>query len=109
MSDKTCVEVNPGVCRLNTKIQAVYGDDGVVRFEIESECLHVAKIVDVLNDEEMGAFDVMKMPFGENPIYVACGKVLGHAACIVPCALMKAAEVATGMGLKRASEIKFED
>ena len=109
MSDKTCVEVNPGVCRLSTKIQAVYSDDGLVRFEIESECPHVSKIADVLSDEEIDMMGVMKMPFGENPIYMACGKVLGHSACIVPCALMKAAEVATGMGLKRASEIKFED
>ncbi|WP_400207709.1 DUF6951 family protein [Candidatus Methanomassiliicoccus intestinalis] len=107
MSDKTCVAVDPGVCRLNTKIEASY-EDGVVKFEIESECPHVAKIVEMLNESELDAFEVMKMPYGENPIYVACGKALAHSACIVPCAMMKAAEVATGMGLKRTSEIKFE-
>lgn len=38
---------------------------------------HVAKIVEMLNESELDAFEVMKMPYGENPIYVACGKALG--------------------------------
>ena len=53
-------------------------------------------------------FDIVKMPFRENPIYELGGKFLKHSACPLPMAMIKAGEVVTGMGLKRSVTVTFE-
>jgi len=100
--------VDAGVCRFHTTVRAFSDDEGNILYEIESECPHASKIQDNI-PREMTPFDVMKMPFSENPIYECCGKVLPHSACPVPSALIKAAEVAAGFGLKRRVCMTFED
>ncbi len=55
----------------------------------------------------LSPFDALKMPFSENPIYTICGKAIAHSACPVPSALVKCAEVASGLGLKRNVHFEF--
>ncbi|MDW5562556.1 MAG: hypothetical protein SA339_04950 [Methanomassiliicoccus sp.] len=103
---KVCLTVDPGVCRFKTKITAKYVD-GNVRFDIQTDCPHVKKVTDQLA-EDMSPFDALKMPFSANPIYEACGKVLAHSACPVPSAIIKSAEAASGLGLKRTVKFEFD-
>ncbi len=44
----------------------------------------------------------------ETDIYKWASETLPHAACPVPCAMIKAVEVASDMGVKRDVEIKIE-
>jgi hypothetical protein len=44
----------------------------------------------------------------ETVIYKWASERLPHAACPVPCALVKAVEVAGDLGLKRAVKIEIE-
>lgn len=101
-----CLTVDPGVCRFRTRIKARL-NDGVITFSIDSDCPHVNKLPGQLPNG-VDQFDAIKMPFSANPIYEACGKVLVHAACPVPSALIKSAEVAAGLGLKRPVRFEFD-
>jgi hypothetical protein len=103
---RACMTVDAGVCRFHTRIVAT-SVDGNIRYQIESDCPHVSKLPTVLKDD-MSPFDALKMPFIENPVYEICGKVLIHSACPVPSALIKCAEVASGLGLKRAVKFEFD-
>jgi hypothetical protein len=105
-SEKVCLTVDPGVCRFKTKITARYVD-GNVRFDIETDCPNVKKVQGQLS-EGMSPFEALKMPFSVNPVYEACGKVLAHSACPIPSAIIKSAEAASGLGLKRAVRFEFE-
>ncbi len=100
------MSVDPGVCRFKTKITTTY-DDGTVRFDIITDCPHVKKVPGELGDQ-LNPFDALKMPFAENPVYVACGKVLAHSACPIPSAMIKTVEVVSGLGLKRPVRFDFE-
>jgi hypothetical protein len=102
----SCLTVDPGVCRFRTRIVA-HLNDGIITFNIDSDCPHVNKISGQLSNG-VEQFDAIKMPFSANPIYEACGKVLAHAACPVPSAMIKSAEVAAGLGLKRPVRFEFD-
>lgn len=101
-----CMSVDAGVCRFRTKITARY-EDGSIRYHIETDCPHAGKLESELGPV-LDPFDALKMPFSENPVYIACGKVLLHSACPLPSALIKAAEVVAGLGLKRNVRFDFE-
>ncbi len=102
------VEVDPGVCKLKTVIIAKPGDDFVsIVFDVQSDCPHVREL-----GQKVGPIDPYSSiggPINENPVYVCAGGCLPHSACPVPCALMKAAEVAADLGLKRDVSIKISD
>jgi hypothetical protein len=104
--EPVCLSVDPGVCRFKTKIIAKCVD-GQMRFDIVTDCPHVKKLKDQI-PEDLSPFDALKMPFSANPVYEACGKVLAHAACPVPSAIIKTTEAAAGLGLKRAVRFEFE-
>jgi hypothetical protein len=99
------VKVNPGVCRMHTTIQA--RTDGMrVEFSIlNSECPQVRKLENLLNQMDMGG--VMKMPYSENTVYKLCGSVLNHSSCPVPMAMIKCAEAAAELALKRTVTVEF--
>jgi len=101
-----CVVVDPGVCRFRTKITAYY-KDGNICYEIDSDCPHAKKLTECM-PAEVSPFDALRMPFDENVIYKVCGKALAHSACPLPSALIKAAEVAAGFGLRRNVRFEFE-
>ena len=50
----------------------------------------------------------IESPICESDIYKWANDVLPHAACPVPCALIKAVEVASDMGIKRDVSITIE-
>ncbi len=103
---KTVLCVDPGVCRLKSKIVARKGD-GNISFEIISDCPHVTELGKELA-EGIGVLEALAMPYTSNPVYMKAGKALPHSACPVPSAVIKAAEVESGMGLKRPVKFEFE-
>jgi hypothetical protein len=99
------VKVNPGVCRLHSTIQA--RTDGImVEFEVlHSDCPQVRKLNSVMRRMEI--WDVMRMPFCDNTVYQICGEALKHSSCPVPMAMIKVAEAATELALKRTVTVEF--
>lgn len=101
------VTVDAGVCRFKTVIEAVGDDMMNVTFRIKSECPAVRKMAADLQ-EPISVFEIIEMPFGNNPIYRVAGKTIQHSACPVPSATIKAAEVAGDLGLRRDVTFKVE-
>ncbi len=106
MSPSVSMCVDPGVCKFKTKITTTY-DDGVIVFEMVTDCPYVKKLPEVLKDG-LDPFEALKMPFSSNPVYDACGKVLAHSACPIPSAMIKTVEAAAGLGLKRPVRFDFD-
>ena len=100
------IMLDPGVCQFKSKISVTMDEDNRLAYRIESGCPHVKKMSAEMPLFDM--FDIIKMPFGENPIYELGGKFLKHSACPLPMAMIKAGEVVTGMGLKRTVTVSFE-
>jgi len=99
------VKVDPGVCRLPSTIQA-RTDGQVVKFEVlDSQCPQVRNLENVLH--QMNIWEVMHMPFCENTVYLICGEVLTHSSCPVPLAMIKCAEAAAELALKKPVMIEF--
>lgn len=99
------VVVHAGVCGHIATIRAARTEGYNVRISVESDCPHVQKIapepieVDALRQVATRA----GMPSLLEDAYRSCA----HAACPVPCGLIKAAEVATGLALPQDVDIKI--
>jgi hypothetical protein len=101
------VKVDPGVCRLHSTIQ-VRTDGMQLEFEVlHSDCPQVRKLNSILRRMEI--WDVMRMPFSDNTVYQICGEALKHSSCPVPMAMIKCAEAATDLALKRPVLMEFVD
>ena len=105
MSDVT-VTVDAGVCRFKTVIIATMDDEMNIVYKVKSECPAVREMAK--NMRPIGMFDAMAKPLTENVVYSEFANHLEHAACPIPCALVKAAEVASDMALKKEVSFKFE-
>ena len=104
MADTT-VTVDAGVCRFKTVITASMDDEMNITYKIKSECPAVRAMAAELGP--MGVFDVISKPFSENIIYKSVDK-LEHVCCPVPCAMIKAAEVAGDLALAKPVSFTFE-
>lgn len=98
------VTVEAGVCRRTTVIHAKSNDDMTVSITIESDCPMVSKtpVPDIVPWEEIG------LPMNETEVYKWASQNLAHAACPVPCGIIKAVEVAGDLGLKRDVVMRIE-
>jgi hypothetical protein len=107
LSLRATVHIDPGVCRLHSTIQA--STDGMlVEFEVtQSECPQVRNLNKVLRRMDIG--EIMRMPFEENTVYQICGEVLKHSSCPVPVAMVKCAEAAAELALKKPMFVEFVD
>jgi hypothetical protein len=99
------IMLDPGVCQFKSKISVTMDEDNNLIYVIDSQCPHIKKMSAEM--PKFGMFDIVKMPFCENPIYELGGKYLKHSACPLPMAMIKAGEVVTGMGLKRKVSVEF--
>lgn len=104
----TCkVTVEPGVCRLNTVVYAEPSDDLMsVNVRIESECKFVRDFGAAL--KPIDPYTEFSLPMVENPVYKTASGTVQHSACPVPCAVLKAIEVAADLGLKRDVKLTIE-
>jgi len=98
------VHVTPGICGLETHIQAQSADSQQVQLTIESKCPHIAALQEPL--AEVDGYGIVFAPFSQSPVYQAAEQNFKHAACPVPAAIIKAVEAACNLALPK--DVHFE-
>ena len=98
--------VDAGVCRFRTKIHAAGTDDFMIDLVIESECPNVKKLAEALGRVDL--MDAVSTCIVDNSVFRKCSEFLPHPACPIPCAIVKACEVAGDLGLKKNVTFTFE-
>ncbi len=89
-------------------IKAWLSDDMMsVHFDIQSPCPMVQSFARYV--KPLDAFMGLEIPMIQNPIYLAADGAIKHCACAIPSAVLKAAEVASGQGLKRDVHMTISD
>jgi len=100
-------EVTPGVCGLASRVKA-YSSDGMnVTVEIESACPRIQSFA--ARAMELDAYqELLGKPLSQTlPVRLAAEHNL-HTTCLVPVAMLKAAEVAAGLALPQNASIELE-
>ena len=107
MSDECKVTVDAGVCRMRTVIIAKANPEtGMVDVELQSDCPNILKMSWAV--KPICPYTEVEAPMNETDVYKLASDSVPHAACPVPCGIVKAIEVAGGLGLKRDVIIKVE-
>ena len=113
MADRSVLaRVNPGVCGLESSIQASCADGIQVVLCIESDCPRVQRFAEALEKRPGGALldafdEVLRKPLVETiPARLAaeCGL---HPTCPMPISVLKACEAAAGLALPRDCSIEL--
>lgn len=101
---KVCVDA--GVCKMKTTITARSNDMGMVDIDIQSDCPSILKMSWGL--KSVNPYAEVESEFTGSEIYRLAGEApIRHTACPVPCAIVKAIEVAGDLGIKRDVTIRF--
>jgi len=101
----TKVVVDSGACGFTTVIRAEKGPERTVALTVESGCEMVRAMAAEI--ARLGRGDALAGIL-KNPVYLAAGRHLRHAACPVPAAVLKALEVEAGLNVKKDATITFE-
>jgi len=101
----TKVTVTAGACGFTSVIRADKAPQRSVDIAIESGCAMVQKLAAEIT--KLGRHDALTA-IPNNPVYLAAGRHLKHAACPVPAAVLKALEVEAGMNVKKDATIVFD-
>lgn len=100
------VTINAGACKRITTINAVGDDMGVVTITLDTNCEYLQKMA--LHFEPITSYMEVEAPINTTITYKLATEHLPHAACPVPCGIIKAIEVAGDLGLKRDVSMKIE-
>ena len=77
-----------------------------LRFQISnSECEQIKRLAATL--QEMDWKDLF-VPLTRNPVYVNAEKSGCHPSCVMPAAMLKAAEAAMGMAIPKDVNFRFQ-
>ncbi|MDR1405372.1 MAG: hypothetical protein LBJ20_07410 [Candidatus Methanoplasma sp.] len=107
MSDECKVTVDAGVCKMKTVITAKSNpDSGLVDVDIQSDCPNVLRMS--WSVKSICPYTEVEEAMNSTEIYRFASESIPHAACPVPCGVIKAIEVAGGLGLKRDVTIRIE-
>lgn len=106
MANECTVTVDAGVCKMKTRIHAVQQDDMMIKLDIESDCHNVLKMS--WRVKPVNPYTEVESKMIESEIYKWASETLPHAACPVPCGMIKAVEVAADLGIKRNAVITIE-
>jgi hypothetical protein len=99
------VVVHSGACGFTSVVRAEKAPDRTVDIAVESGCAMVQKMAAEIT--RLGRRDALTGIL-HNPVYLAAGKHLKHAACPVPAAVLKALEVEAGLNVAKDATIVFE-
>lgn len=106
MGDRTCLRVDPGICGFACTVCAQKLEARTVKIDIEgSECKQIQRLSELIS--QIGFRDIF-VPLTRNPVFVSAEKAGCHPSCVIPTAVIKAAEVALGLALKRDVVIQFK-
>jgi len=107
MSDECKVTIDAGVCKMKTVVTAKSNPEtGMVDIDIQSDCPNVLRMSWTI--KPICPYTEVEGCMNETDVYKLASEALPHAACPVPCGMIKAVEVAGGLGLKRDVIIKIE-
>ncbi|MDR0524199.1 MAG: hypothetical protein LBG62_07275 [Candidatus Methanoplasma sp.] len=107
MTDGCKVTVDAGVCKMVTVVEARPNPDtGMVDFEIKSDCPNVLRMSWTL--KSVCPYSEVEGSMAETETYKSAFESIPHTACPVPSGIIKAIEVAGGLGLKRNATITVE-
>jgi hypothetical protein len=81
-------------------------DTGMIDLDIQSDCPNILKMSWGL--KPICPYTEVEAAITETEVYKWASGAIPHAACPVPCGMIKAVEVAGGLGLKRDVIIKIE-
>jgi hypothetical protein len=98
--------VHAGICGYTTTIQAQADSKYQVKLNIQSECKHIQKLAE--NLEEVNALQEISFRRGLPEILSKGAEFCTHAACPVPVGIIKAVEVAAGLALPKDVKIELE-
>ena len=98
MTDTWTVTVKAGICGRTTIVHAEENDDMTVKITLESDCPMVMRNA---VPDAIVPWDEVGLPMNQTTVYKWASENLAHAACHVPCAIIKSVEVAGGLGLKK--------
>ena len=105
-NDSVRVTVDPGICGFPCVVEARKKAYGVVSLNMtSSECKQIKRLSQLVT--EITLKELFK-PITRNPVYVSAQRAGCHPSCLVPVAILKAAEVAMEMALPRDAQIRFE-
>lgn len=99
------VTVDAGICGFVSTIKAESDDGETIRVSVDSKCESVAAL-----GAEIGAVDGFSVgfaKFSESPVYKAADKHFKHAACPVPCAIVKAIEASANLALPKGVSMEI--
>lgn len=100
------VTLVPGPCGLISIIEAEKTERRTVKIKLTTQCGNYKPLEEELT--EVNAFDEVLGKLGQGKVYELCRKYSKHAACPLPCAILKAVEVASGLALPADVTIKIE-
>jgi hypothetical protein len=100
----TVVEVDAGCCGFTTKIEVFKVDEHLVKAAVSSDCEMITAW-----GEKLGPLDWGKCfrNSADSPVFQCASKHIGHVACPVSVALLKAMEVEVGVALPVDVAIRF--
>jgi len=100
------IQVDPGVCGMVSTVTVGTEDGQTCKMSVLTPCEAVKAMAEEL--AEFDGFAAAFTEFSENPVYAAATKHYKHAACPVPSAIIKAAELACGLALSKDVAFKME-
>jgi hypothetical protein len=92
-------EIRSGACGFITQVKATARDKRTVELTIQSTCAHISKLAEALH--EVDAYKELSCRPRITTIIDAGLKFCPHAACPVPCGIVKTVEVAAGLAVPR--------
>ena len=98
--------VDPGICGFPCVVKARKVEARKIELEISgSECDQIKRMA-----ERLTTLSIKELftPLSRNPVYAAAEKSGCHLPCIIPVAVIKAAEVALDLALPRDVHINFK-
>ena len=101
----TRVVVKAGACGFTSVVRAEKGPGRTIDITVETGCAMVQKMAAEI--ASLGRRDALA-GIAVNPVYLAAGRHLKHAACPVPSAVLKALEVEAGLNVRKDATITFE-
>jgi len=104
---KATTKVNPGICGLPSTIEVTSDEMQMIKITGHSECSAINELIKKLQNEELDAFECALGKMNESPVYVHAFDTVHHVACPVPCAIVKAIEVAASLALPKDVDIKL--
>ncbi len=101
----TKVKVNAGNCGFTVTVTAEKGRGKKIIISLDTECEMISEMGKDISGLDMRSLFTNHM---NNPVYRSAAKHLRHAACPVPCAILKAAEAELGLCLPEDVIIRFD-